>query len=172
MADYIINLSGNICELFIALYFFKGRYTPRCKKAIFGLLCIVFTLFQFVNTNLFLAKSPLVSFFSLIFVFSISLLYDMKWVHRLIFSVILFVIIGASEIVNSMILSSVLRMEISTIQNNPLLFACATHTRLRIYSIVIPGTVPGAGIRIISAPASQKACTSSFVSIISAPGFL
>lgn len=69
MADYIINLSGNICELLIALYFFKGRYEPRVNKAVFSMLCIVFTLFQFLNTNLFLAKSPLVSLCSVIFFF-------------------------------------------------------------------------------------------------------
>lgn len=126
MADYIINLSGNICELLIALYFFKGRYEPRVNKAVFSLLCVVFTLFQFANTNLFLAKSPLVSFCSLIFVFLISLLYDMKWLHRAIFCVLIFVIHGVSEIFISMALTMILQIDVSYVQNNPLLFASAT----------------------------------------------
>lgn len=138
MADYIINLSGNICELLIALYFFKGRYTPRCKKAIFSLLCVVFTLFQFANTNLFLAKSPLVSFCSLIFVFLISLLYDIKWVHRLIFTVLIFVVMGASEIVISMVLTVVLQADVTYLQSNPLLFAvCTLISKFLAYIVVL-----------------------------------
>lgn len=138
MADYIINLSGNICELLIALYFFKGRYTPRCKKAIFGLLCIVFTLFQFLNTNLFLGKSVLVSFGSIIFALFISLLYDMKWLHRAIFSVLIFVIYGASEYVIGMILTLVLQVDVSYLQNIPALFAaCTLISKFLAYIVVL-----------------------------------
>ena len=138
MADYIINLSGNICELLIALYFFKGRYSPRCKKAIFGLLCIVFTLFQFLNTNLFLAKSPLVSFCSLIFVFLISLLYDMKWVHRAITSFVIVVINMAAECIIGMILTMVLSVDVSYAQNNPALFVvCTLLSKFLAYIVVL-----------------------------------
>ncbi len=138
MADYIINLSGNICELLIALYFFKGRYEPRVNKAVFSLLCIVFTLFQFANTNLFLAKSLLVSFCSLIFTFLISLLYDMKWLHRTIFSVLIVVINGASEYVIGMVLTSVLQVDVSYLQNNPVIFAvCTLLSKFLAYIVVL-----------------------------------
>lgn len=138
MADYIINLSGNVCELLIALYFFKGRYTPRCKKAIFGLLCIVFTLFQFLNTNLFLGKSVLVSFGSIIFTLFISLLYDMKWLHRAITSFVIVVINGASEYVIGMILTLVLQVDISYTQNNPALFVvCTLLSKFLAYIVVL-----------------------------------
>lgn len=45
----------------------------------------------------------------------------------------------------------------------------ASATRERTYSMVMPGTVPGAGSRIISAPAAAKAAMSSWVMIFSAP---
>ncbi len=138
MADYIINLSGNICELLIALYFFKGRYEPKVKRPVFTLLCVVFTLFQFLNTNLFLAKSPIVSFCSLIFVFLISLLYDMKWLHRTIFSVLIFVIYGASEIVIGMVLTAILQVDVSYTQINPVMFAvCTLMSKFLAYIIVL-----------------------------------
>lgn len=84
MAEYVINLLGNICELFIILFFLKGNYKPRVKKAVFIPLCVVFTLFQFVNTNLFLAESPLVIMGALVFTFLVTLLYDLKWIYILI----------------------------------------------------------------------------------------
>ena len=138
MADYIINLSGNICELLIALYFFKGRYEPRVNKAVFSMLCIVFTLFQFLNTNLFLAKSLLVSFCSLIFVFLISLLYDMKWVHRAITSFVIVVINMAAECIIGMILTMVLSVDVSYAQNNPALFVvCTLLSKFLAYIVVL-----------------------------------
>lgn len=138
MADYIINLSGNIWELLIALYFFKGRYEPRVNKAVFSMLCIVFTLFQFANTNLFLAKSPLVSFCSLIFVFLITLLYDMEWTHRAIFSVLILVINGASEYVIGMVLTMVLQVDVSHLQDNPVMFAvCTLISKFLAYIVVL-----------------------------------
>ena len=138
MADYIINLSGNICELLIALYFFKGRYSPRVNKSVFCLLCIVFTLFQFLNTNLFLGKSVLVSFGSIIFILFISLLYDMKWLHRAITSFVIVVINGASEYVIGMILTLVLQVDISYTQNNPALFVvCTLISKFLAYIVVL-----------------------------------
>ena len=46
-------------------------------------------------------------------------------------------------------------------------FSCAFLISFRAYSIVIPGTVPGAGSNITSAPASTNASTSFFVKIFS-----
>lgn len=138
MADYIINLSGNICELLIALYFFKGRYEPRVNKAVFSMLCIVFTLFQFLNTNLFLGKSVLVSFGSIIFTLFISLLYDMNWVHRAITSFVITVINGASEYVIGMILTLVLQVDVSYLQNTPVLFfVCTLLSKFLAYIVVL-----------------------------------
>ncbi len=138
MADYIINLSGNICELLIALYFFKGRYSPRVSKSVFSLLCIVFTLFQFLNTNLFLAKSPLVSFCSLIFVFLISLLYDMKWGHRLIFTVVVVIVNTLSEMFIGMMLTLVLQVDVLYLQNTPVLFSvCTLLSKFLAYIVVL-----------------------------------
>ena len=138
MADYIINLSGNICELLIALYFFKGRYTPRVNKSVFSLLCIVFTLFQFLNTNLFLGKSVLVFFGSIIFTLFISLLYDMKWVHRAITSFVIVVINMAAESIIGMILTMVLSVDVSYAQNNPALFVvCTLISKFLAYIVVL-----------------------------------
>lgn len=138
MADYIINLSGNVCELLIALYFFKGRYEPRVSKSVFSLLCIVFTLFQFLNTNLFLGKSVLVSFGSIIFILFISLLYDMKWLHRAITSFVIVVINGASEYVIGMILTLVLQVDVSYLQNTPVLFfVCTLISKFLAYIVVL-----------------------------------
>ena len=138
MADYLINLSGNICELFIALYFFKGRYTPRCKQALFALLCTAFTLFQFLNTNLFLGKSPLVSLCSILFTFLISLLYDMKWLHRAITSFVIVLINILSECLIGMILTMVLSVDVAYTQNNPIMFAvCTLLSKFLAYIIVL-----------------------------------
>lgn len=138
MVDYIINLSGNICELLIALYFFKGRYEPRVNKAVFSMLCIVFTLFQFANTNLFLAKSPLVVLGSLIFTFLVSLIYDMKWVHRAITSFVIVVINMAAECIIGMILTMVLSVDVSYAQNKPALFVvCTLISKFLAYIVVL-----------------------------------
>lgn len=138
MADYIINLSGNICELLIALYFFKGRYEPRVNKAVFSMLCIVFTLFQFLNTNLFLAKSPLVSLCSIIFFFLITILYNIKWFHRFEFSILIFLVLALSEIFVGMILNLVLGVDVSYSQNIPALFAaCTLISKFLAYIVVL-----------------------------------
>ena len=138
MADYIINLSGNICELLIALYFFKGRYEPRVSKAVFSMLCIVFTLFQFANTNLFLAKSPLVSLCSVIFFFLITILYNIKWFHRFGFSILIFLVLALSEIFVGMILNLVLGVDVSYLQNIPALFAaCTLISKFLAYIVVL-----------------------------------
>ena len=56
---------------------------------------------------------------------------------------------------------------IAVIVRTPLSWACAISSRT--YSMVIPGTVPGAGRRMISAPASINSSTSFFVMICSPP---
>lgn len=126
MADYVINLFGNICELFVILFFLKGNYKTKLKTPIFVFLCIAITLFQFLNTNLFLAKSSFVMFGSLVFVFAILILFEMSWQSRVVYLFLLFAIIGFPEIVVTMLLSSVFNVNVSFIQNNILIFATST----------------------------------------------
>lgn len=126
MSKYIVNFLGNCCELFIILYFLKNNYKPKFKKQIFIPLCVTITFFQFLNTNLFLAKSSLVILGSLIFVFLILLLYEINWRNRIAYVFFLFAIIGFPEIVVTMFLSSVFSINVSFIQNNNLIFATST----------------------------------------------
>lgn len=128
MAEYVINLLGNICELFIILFFLKDNYKPRVKKAVFIPLCVVFTLFQFLNTNLFLAESPLVIWGSIIFIFLITLLYDLKWIYRILFSFFMFVVNAVAELVVGMTLSTIFDISISFTQKTSVVFAICTLT--------------------------------------------
>lgn len=126
MAKYIVNLLGNCCELFIILYFLKDNYNPKFKKQIFVPLCAILTFFQFLNTNLFLAKSSFVMLGSLVFVFIILILFEINWQSRIAYLFLLFAIIGFPEIVVTMLLSSVFSINVSFIQNNTLIFATST----------------------------------------------
>lgn len=126
MAEYVINLLGNCCELFIILFFLKDNYKPRVKKAVFIPLCVVFTLFQFVNTNLFLKESPLIILGSLLFVFLVLLIYKLNWKNHLAFLLFLFVIIGCSEIIVVMLFSVIFKIDVSFIQENVFAFATGT----------------------------------------------
>ena len=45
MAEYLINLAGNCCELFIILFFLKDNYKLRVKKQFAIPLCGLFLLF-------------------------------------------------------------------------------------------------------------------------------
>lgn len=128
MANYIVNLFGNFCELFIILYFLKDYYKPRLKKQRFIPLCAIFTVFQFLNTNIFLTKSSLVAIGSIIFVLFILLLYNLKWSTRIIFLFFLYAIIAFSELIIGMILSMLFDINVSFIQNNLLTFATGTVT--------------------------------------------
>lgn len=126
MAEYVINLLGNICELFIILFFLKDNYKPRVKKAVFIPLCVVFTLFQFVNTNLFLAESVLVVIFSLAFTFAVTLLFKLKMWQNIIYTAFIYLILALSEVSLGMILSLGFNIGISDTQSSSLLFAIGT----------------------------------------------
>ncbi len=128
MAKYIINLSGNICELLIILCLLKDNYKPRVKKQLFIPLCVIFTAFQFLNTNLFLSKSSLIVLGSLIFTFIILLLYNLEWKNRIAYTFFLFITMGLSEIIIGMILTYLLGVDLSFTQNNYMVFAVATVT--------------------------------------------
>ena len=126
MADYVINLFGNICELFIILFFLKDNYKPRFRKTIFIPLCIIFTLFQFLNTNLFLSESNFVILGSLLFVFLLLLIHKLNWKNHAAFLFFLFAIIGCSEVIVGMLFSLIFKIDISFIQNNAFAFATGT----------------------------------------------
>lgn len=126
MAEYVINLLGNICELFIILFFLKDNYKPRVKKTVFIPLCVVFTLFQFVNTNLFLKESVLVVIFSLAFIFAVTLLFKLKMWQNIIYTAFIYLILALSEASLGMILSLGFNIGISDIQSSSLLFAIGT----------------------------------------------
>lgn len=128
MADYIINLAGNICELFIILFFLKDNYKSRYTKTIFVISCIILTLFQFANTSVFLAESSLVVLGSFLFTFLTTLLYNIKMLHRILFSVFIFILNALSETIVGMLLASVFDVEITFLQATPLLFAICTLT--------------------------------------------
>lgn len=125
MAEYVINLLGNCCELFIILFFLKDNYKLRIKKRFAIPLCGLFLMFQFISNNLFLGESSLVIFVSIIFVFLVSLIYEMKLLHRVLSIFFLFLIIGFSEIIVTTLLS-VFNVDIKFIQNTPLVFAITT----------------------------------------------
>lgn len=128
MAEYVINLLGNICELFIILFFLKDNYKPRVKKAVFIPLCVVFTLFQFLNTNLFLGKPPLVIFGSIFFILFVTLLYNIKWLYRILYIFFVYLINALAEIIVAMTLTAVFKIDVSFMQETTLLFAICTLT--------------------------------------------
>ena len=128
MADYVINLFGNICELFIILFFFKGRYKSKLPKIVFVSLCIVFTLFQFLNTSLFLSQSTLVLLGSLLFIFLVTLLFPINIFHRLLFTLFIYLINALPEAIIGMTLTMLFNINIAYTQDNVLIFAICTLT--------------------------------------------
>lgn len=128
MADYAINLFGNICELFIILFFFKDRYKSKLPKIVFVSLCIVFTLFQFLNTSLFLSQSNLVLLGSLLFIFFVTLLFPINIFHRLLFTLFIYLINALPEAIIGMTLTMLFNINIAYTQDNILIFATCTLT--------------------------------------------
>lgn len=128
MADYVINLFGNICELFVILFFLKGNYKPRLKKYFFVPVCIVFTLFQFLNTNLFLSQSIFVVLGSLLFIFLVISLFSLPRFYNILFTLFLYLILAFSEAIVGMALSIAFKVDVSFLQNNTIIFATCTVT--------------------------------------------
>ena len=128
MAEYLINFVGNCCELFIILFFLKDNYKPRVKNAVFIPLCILFVMFQFVTNSLFLGESALVILSCSLFVFLIMLLYEMKMWQRVIYTILIYVVIGFAEVVTGTALSIGFDIDIAYTQNNLLIFAFCTLT--------------------------------------------
>lgn len=138
MADYAINLFGNICELFVILFFLKGNYKPKIKKSIFIPLCIVFTLFQFLNTNLFLAQSIFVVLGSLLFIFLVISLFSLPRFYNFLFTLFLYLILAFSEAIVGMALSIAFKVDVSFLQNNTIIFAtCTVASKFLSYIFVL-----------------------------------
>lgn len=137
MADYVINLFGNVCELFIILFFFKNRYKIRLPKTVFISLCIIITLCQFLNTTLFLTKSQLVLLGSFIFTLIVTTLFNVKWIYRFLFSLFIFLSNTCSEFIVGMFLSILFDINISILQQKPVLFAICTITSKFLAYIII-----------------------------------
>lgn len=128
MANYIINLLGNICELLVLHFFFIGGFVSKFKKPTSIILSILFVLAQFLSTNLFLSKSPLIILGTVLFCFLVSLLYKMKWSKRIIYSIFLYLILALPEAIIGMTLSLLFHVDVSYLQNTPLIFATCTLT--------------------------------------------
>lgn len=138
MAEYAINLFGNICELFIILFFFKDRYKTKLNRIVFISLCVFFTIFQFLNTNLFLAESQFVLLGSFIFTLVVTTLFKVKWVYRFLFSLFIFLSNTCSELIVGMFLSLLFDINISTLQQKTVLFAiCTITSKFLTYIIVL-----------------------------------
>ncbi len=126
MTNYLINLSGNICEILIILFFFKGRYKPSVKPVIFVPCCVLFVLLQFVNNSLFLGKSLAVMIVSVVLIFMTTILYDTKWYYRLVFTVIIFLIIAFAEYLMGAMILFFVDADISEQYENPAIFLLCT----------------------------------------------
>lgn len=126
MADYVINLFGNVCELFIILFFFIGNYKTNLSKSVFVSLCVVFTLFQFFNTNLFLTQSSFVVLGSLLFVFAVTLLFEISMLHRFLFTIFLYLMLALPEAIIGTTLTIFFDINIAYTQDNALVFATGT----------------------------------------------
>lgn len=125
MAKYLINFTGSCCELFIIIFFLKDNYKLRVKKKVAIPLCGLFLLFQFVTNNLFLNKSLLVIATSIVFVIAVSLIYEIKLIYRIVYTLFLYLIIGFSEFVIVTILS-VFDVDLLFMQTSPLILGIAT----------------------------------------------
>lgn len=128
MANYIINLLGNICELLVLHFFFINSFVSKFKKSTSIILSIAFVFAQFLSTNLFLSKSPLIILGTALFCFSVSLLYKMKWSKRFLYSLFLYLILALPEAIIGMTLSLLFHVDVSYLQNTPLMFATCTLT--------------------------------------------
>ena len=137
MAEYLINLSGNICELLIN-HFFYSAFEKKFSKKTTVALSVLFTAFQFMNNNLFLGKSVLVMLGSTLFGFLVSLLYDVKWSSRFFYSILLLIILGAPEMIIGTVLTTVFGVDLSAQYASPVVFATGTLvSKFFAYAIVL-----------------------------------
>ena len=128
MILYLINLSGNLMEWFINVSFFSALHPRRFSKKTSVLLGGLFTLLQFMNTNLFLRKSSLIVAFSILYGLLLSLLYRSKWYWKILESLFLYVVLAAPEYLLVMLMQFVLKVDFAYTQQNMVLYAVCTWT--------------------------------------------
>ncbi len=126
MAEYITNLTGNICELLMILYFLKDTYEKRFRNGVFYLLCILITTFQFVSNSILLGESSFVILVSIVYAFLLMLLFDMRLRSKFLYGLFIFLVQALSETVIGMIFAIGFKTDISFLQDNPILFAICT----------------------------------------------
>ncbi len=126
MADYIVNLTGNICETLMIIYFLKDTYEKRFRNSIFFLLCILITAFQFVSNSILLGESNFVVLVSIAYAFTLMLLFDMRMRSKYLYALFIFLVQALSETVIGMIFAIGFKTDTSFLQDNPILFAICT----------------------------------------------
>ena len=138
MAEYMINFVGNCCELFIIIFFLKDNYKLRVKKHLAILLCGLFLMIQFVSNNLFLGESPLIIFSTMLFTLLVTLVFKIKIIYRILFTVLICVFNMLSEASVAMILTTLLDVDIAYTQSNMLIFAiCTLASKFLTYVFVL-----------------------------------
>lgn len=128
MQEYVVNFAGNIFETAIILFFLGNFEKVKISKNWYCLICFLLTIFQFLNTSLFLTESPLVIAGSLIYAFCFLMLHKVKWYFKILYAFFIYVVFALSEIVIAMILATTFNIDISYMQSNVLLFAICTLT--------------------------------------------
>ncbi len=138
MAEYLINLSGSICELLIILFFLKDRYEPKTGKKFLIPIYVGLILSQFANTNLFLMKSEFILCGSFLFVFLTLFTYKIKLIQQIVFTIFLFLANILSAVSIGLFMSLVLDADVSAIQDDFRLFAiCTLSSKFLTYFFVL-----------------------------------
>ncbi len=134
----LINLIGNVFELYIVTLFFTKTSTPRIKRPYLTAVSCLLTIVQFLSNQFFLTKSYLVMIGMLLYLFLVSLLYTMKFPLK-IFSVgFLYALFALSEIAVAMISTTIMKVDLLQTQTDMILFAlCTLISKFITLSIVL-----------------------------------
>ncbi len=122
----LVNICGNIFEIVVITTCFSKLAKKRVSRLPFVLLCILFTIMQFLSNHFLLGKSGLVMIGMLTFIFLTSLLYKIKMITRVLWTVLLHLIFAMSEMVVAMTLLSLLDIKVEETYSNTFLFALCT----------------------------------------------
>lgn len=135
--EYIVNIFGNIVEIYTALLFYSKVGAKKFSTPIILLWSSFFTFFQFINTNLLLKKSFLIIIASTVFFFLVSLLFNIRWLHRILLSAFLCSVSCFSELIVAMIVTSLLNVDLVFVQEDIVLFSICTIISKYIFFTVI-----------------------------------
>jgi len=120
---YISNLFGIIFEAFIANKFFSKIGKRIESTTVFILINVVLVSFQFICNSFLLKESEFIVVSSLIFFIAFTFLYKIKMYFRLISGTLIMIISAVSEFLVAMLMSSILSVDVLSIQNNVYLFS-------------------------------------------------